>query len=196
MKTMRREEGFTLIELMIVVAIIAIIAAIAIPSLLNARKAGNEASAISSLRTLTTVNEQYRTRFQNYSDDLDGLTTAGYIAGYTFDYSKNGSTWSCKADPVSEGNDGDRHFFVDQSGIIRFSAASEANATSSPIDSGATSSGGRRRFSGSRAGRLTRFHGPVGRMAQTRPISQSSRGDPPGSPRFFSSELACFSRYT
>jgi hypothetical protein len=121
---------------------------------LNARKAGNEASAISSLRTLTTVNEQYRTRFQNYSDDLDALTTAGYIdsvlgggqkSGYSFDYTKTGSTWSCKADPVSEGNDGDRHFFVDQSGIIRFSAASEANATSSPIDSGASSSGGRRR---------------------------------------------------
>ena len=79
MKNMRREEGFTLIELMIVVAIIAIIAAIAIPSLLNARKAGNEASAISSLRTLTTVNEQYRTRFQNYAGDLSDLNDEGYI---------------------------------------------------------------------------------------------------------------------
>ena len=154
MKSMRREQGFTLIELMIVVAIIAIIAAIAIPSLLNARKAGNEASAISSLRTLTTVNEQYRTRFQNYSDDLDGLNTAGYIdsvlgggekSGYAFNYTKTGSTWSCAADPVSEGNDGDRHFFVDQSGIIRFNATATANSTSSPIDSGAASSGGGRR---------------------------------------------------
>ena len=154
MKSMRREQGFTLIELMIVVAIIAIIAAIAIPSLLNARKAGNEASAISSLRTLTTVNEQYRTRFQIYSADLDGLNTAGYIdsvlgggekSGYAFNYTKTGSTWSCAADPVSEGNDGDRHFFVDQSGIIRFNATATANSTSSPIDSGASSGGGRRR---------------------------------------------------
>ena len=46
--------GFTLIELMIVVAIIAIIAAIAIPSLLNARKSGNQASAVSSLKTLVS----------------------------------------------------------------------------------------------------------------------------------------------
>ena len=143
MKTMRREEGFTLIELMIVVAIIAIIAAIAIPSLLNARKAGNEASAISSLRTLSTVNEQYRTRFQAYAVNLSALETAGYIdsvlgagekSGYSFDYTKTGSTWSCKADPVSQGNDGDRHFFVDHSAVIRFNATSAARVTSEPID--------------------------------------------------------------
>lgn len=143
MKTMRREEGFTLIELMIVVAIIAIIAAIAIPSLLNARKAGNEASAISSLRTLSTVNEQYRTRFQAYAVNLSALETAGYIdsvlgagekSGYSFDYTKTGSTWSCKADPVSQGNDGDRHFFVDHSAVIRFNATSAARVTSQPID--------------------------------------------------------------
>jgi prepilin-type N-terminal cleavage/methylation domain-containing protein len=75
--SMKRNEGFTLIELMIVVAIIAIIAAIAIPSLLNARKAGNEASAISSCRTLCTVNEQYRTRFQAYTSSLANLKHDG-----------------------------------------------------------------------------------------------------------------------
>jgi prepilin-type N-terminal cleavage/methylation domain-containing protein len=145
---MKRNQGFTLIELMIVVAIIAIIAAIAIPSLLNARKAGNEASAISSLRTLTTVNEQYRTRFQLYTDSLANLSTAGYIdsvlgagakSGYTFVYAGGGgpppvNTWTCTADPTDAGVTGDRFFFVDQSGVIRFNGAATATVTDNPID--------------------------------------------------------------
>ena len=57
---MRKKEGFTLIELMIVVAIIAIIAAIAIPNLLSARLRGNETAAIAALRTLNTQQEIFR----------------------------------------------------------------------------------------------------------------------------------------
>ncbi|MEM7232187.1 MAG: prepilin-type N-terminal cleavage/methylation domain-containing protein, partial [Planctomycetota bacterium] len=118
---MKRQEGFTLIELMIVVAIIAIIAAIAIPSLLNARKAGNEASAISSLRTLTTVNEQYRTRFQSYAGTLPNLSAENYIdgvlgtgvkSGYTFTYASAQNTWTCVSSPDDPGTTGDRYFFV------------------------------------------------------------------------------------
>ena len=140
---MKRNQGFTLIELMIVVAIIAIIAAIAIPSLLNARKAGNEASAISSCRTLTTVNEQYRTRFQSYSTSLANLLANNYIdnvlgsgtkSGYTFTFTGATNTWSCTSSPVTKGTTGDRFFFVDQSGVIRFSSTGAASAPSGAID--------------------------------------------------------------
>ena len=141
---MKREQGFTLIELMIVVAIIAIIAAIAIPSLLNARKAGNEASAISSMRTLTTVNEQYRTRFSEYSPALSDLENAGYIdsvlgagakSGYDFTYfAPTANTWNCTAEPADLGTTGDRSFFVDQTGVIRGQAGAGASSSSNPID--------------------------------------------------------------
>ena len=135
-------QGFTLIELMIVVAIIAIIAAIAIPSLLNARKAGNEASAISSLRTLSTVNQQYRTRYQSYASSLASLSTVNYIdsvlgsgtkSGYGFTYAGGTNTYTVSAVPTTAGTTGDRGFFVDTSGVLRFAASGTATSASSPL---------------------------------------------------------------
>ena len=95
--------GFTLIELMIVVAIIAIIAAIAIPGLIRARISANEGSTGGSLRNLATSQEQFRTG-ANVDLDQNGIGEYGVW-----------NKWICYAWPIKWKSSGIRAFAVDVS---------------------------------------------------------------------------------
>ena len=151
-----KQMGFSLIELLIVVAIILIIAAIAIPNLLRSKMAANEASAVASLRTLNTTIVEYSTTYATDPSNLASLgpaTTASSTAadlvdnllgtdpavksGYSIAFTAVGgppvTQYTMVATPVSSST-GQRKFFTDQSGVIRQTTdGSTPSASSTPI---------------------------------------------------------------
>lgn len=126
------KRGFTLVEIMIVVAIIALLAAIAIPNLLRARHNANEAAAVASLRTLSTAEESYRAA-QNpliYGTMaqlgaatpayIDATLAAGAKQGYNFTMTAGptANVYTITAVPQVVGQTGTRTFSVDQTGVV------------------------------------------------------------------------------
>src|SRR3954452_314496 len=105
---MKKQKGFSLIELLIVVAIILIIAAIGIPNLLRSKMAANEASAVGSLRTINTACVAYSTTYGGFpgaltnlgpatpatstsGDLIDSVLASASKSGYDFVYTASGT---------------------------------------------------------------------------------------------------------
>lgn len=140
----RRQCGFTLLELGIVVVIVGILATLALPALLTARKSANEAQAISALRSITNAQEMFYRRTGNYgtlselvaSGDLDAtFDPVGTRRGYQFadEDVPDEATWSVSANPDNHGVTGDRFFYIDTSGVIRYSESGIADDSAEPV---------------------------------------------------------------
>jgi prepilin-type N-terminal cleavage/methylation domain-containing protein len=150
---MRSQKGFSLIELLLVVAVILIIAAIAIPNFMRARMTANESSAVASLRNIDTAQVSYASSnpLQGFASDLNTLgpanaslldnilgcpagvgTASCEKSGYTFNITAGAgvplNTYSANGNPSTPGTTGNRYFYTDNGDLIRYNTTAVANA--------------------------------------------------------------------
>ena len=153
LKGLRRNKrnGFSLIELLIVVAIILIIAAIAIPNFLHARIAANESTAVSSIHAINTSEIAYSSAYPmvgysatladlgpTVSGYLDSVLAAGTKNGYAFTYVQDTSAtpsvgYTVNADPVTRGTTGQRSFFSNQANVTHYNMTAVSTVTDPSI---------------------------------------------------------------
>lgn len=127
----KNNKGFSLLELLIVVAIILIIATIAIPSLLRSRQAANESAAVANLRTINTAQVTYLSSSGGNYGEIQDLIDAGLLdgtftgvkAGYNFTVTASGSDYTAEATPAST-NTGRYGYYSTPDAVVRYSTLS------------------------------------------------------------------------
>jgi prepilin-type N-terminal cleavage/methylation domain-containing protein len=154
----RTQTGFSLIELLIVVAIILIVVAIAIPNFLASRMSANESSAVQETRAITTAEVVYNTQYQiGYSALLvhlgdngpitstnagliDSILASGTKSGYSFTYvplnvdaAGHFQSYTLNGNPMNPGYSGRKYFYTDQTAIMRFNLLGAATGADPPI---------------------------------------------------------------
>jgi prepilin-type N-terminal cleavage/methylation domain-containing protein len=133
---MKNNQGFSLLELLIVVAIILIIATIAIPSLLRSRQSAQESAAVAQLRTINTAEVTYLSSNQGAFGSIADLVTQGLldsrflgsVSGYNFTIAASGPNYTANADPTST-NSGRFGYFSTPDAVIRFATYQGGNCS-------------------------------------------------------------------
>ena len=155
-------KGFSLIELLIVVAITLIIAAIAIPKFVRSRIAADHASAISSLRVINAAEITYAMQYgfgytstlsnlgppeagsqpsSSAADMIDNVLAGGAKGGYVFTYTPSAADgnghyqqFTLNADPSQPGRTGNNYYFSNQTFVIRLNPDTTASSSDSPLN--------------------------------------------------------------
>jgi type IV pilus assembly protein PilA len=146
------QRGFSLIELLIVIAIILIILSIALPQMSKSRMQSQEMAAIATLRTINTEEIQYQSQFGNFATSLtqlgpasagaaEGPQAAGLIpsnlatgnaSGYKFAIAQTPQGYAATAVPQTFNSTGRRSFYTDQTGTIRENWGQDPATATSP----------------------------------------------------------------
>lgn len=145
-KDMVSVMGFTLIEIMIVVAIVIVLLTLAVPNILRSRVIANEGAALGNLRAINNGCQLYHINEEKYPESLSALAqtdppyldpnlASGEKQGYNFTYSRvvDNDHFTVNANPISTGLLEGRYFYLDESGIIRFRSDTPAGPSDESI---------------------------------------------------------------